>query len=74
MVRILYPYAGTEVTYVKATLEKLYQILEHIKVTNKSGQKLKPQDRFIALDLKQICEGRSCTDNPTWRKALSLLK
>ena len=74
MVRILYPYAGSEVTYVKATLEKLLQILEHIKAMNKTGQELKPQDRFVALDVGLVCSGKAVTENPTWRHAMRIMK
>jgi len=70
MVRILYPFSGKEVTYVKATLEKLHQILEYIKTRNRSRETLKPQDRFIALDLGLVCTGKAVTDNPTFRQAV----
>jgi len=74
MVRILYPFSGKEVTYVKATLEKLHQILEHIRTMNRTGQTLKPQDRFIALDLGLVCSGKAVTNNPTFRQAMKILK
>ena len=71
LLRILYKY-GREITYVRAVLEKLHQVLEHIKQASK--QKLSAKDRFVALDMSLVIEGKPSTDNTYWRSAMKILR
>ena len=71
MIRILYDFGG-EVTYIRATLEKIHQIFEYIKEKSKEGN-VKPQDRLITLDMGLVLRGKSCRDNDGYRKAVKML-
>ena len=72
MVRMLYPY-GNETTYVTIALQKLHEVLEYIRQKQKLG-KVSVTERFIVVDIQKIVTGKSCTDNPGFKKALALLK
>jgi hypothetical protein len=72
MVRILYDF-GNEVTYVQATLQKLYEILEYIQKMNKLGQELTPKERLVMLDMGSVIRGRSLLDNPGYKKAIKAI-
>jgi len=72
MIRILYPYAK-EITYVRATLEKLHEVLEHLQQLSKIPD-LPTKSRIIYIDMKKVITGISSTDNPDWRAAMKILQ
>jgi len=71
MLRILYDF-GNDLTYVRATLEKVHEVFEYIR--EMSNTQLSSKDRLIVLDMGLVLQNKSLRENNMWKAALKILK
>jgi len=72
MLRILWPF-GSKTVHLTSTLRKVHEVLEYFQ-----AKALEPnppiKDRIVFLDMGQVINGKKCTNNPHYRKAIEIIK